>query len=69
MFLSFQSGFSKHHSRGSVLLKCQMISSVDSGNSVILLLLDFSAAFDMVDRDILISCLEYCAGIKGQALN
>ncbi len=40
MFHSFQSGFSKHHSRGSVLLKCQMISSVDSGNSVILLLLD-----------------------------
>jgi len=42
--------------------------SLISGNSAILVLLDLSVAFDKVDHDILLSCLEKCVGIQGTAL-
>ena len=42
---------------------------VDNGSSVILLLLDLSAAFDTVDHDILLSRLSGRFGIKGSALS
>ena len=41
---------------------------MDSGDSAVLLQLDFSAAFDTVDHNILASHLELCAGIKGAVL-
>jgi len=42
--------------------------ATDSGDCVILVLLDLTAAFDTVDHEILISCLERWVGIKGIAL-
>lgn len=37
--------------------------------TVILVLLDLSSAFDMVDHDILISQIEQDVGLKGTVLN
>lgn len=71
VFEEFQSGFRKYHSTESALLKVfnDILLSVDSGDSVILLLLDLSAAFDTVDHNILISRLEQCVGIEGCTLD
>ncbi len=46
-----------------------ILLSVDSGDSVILLLLDLTGDIDSVDHIILISQLEQCVGIEGCALN
>lgn len=42
--------------------------TVDPGDHAILVLLDLSAAFYTIDHAILMSRLEYCGGIKGNAL-
>jgi hypothetical protein len=42
--------------------------ALDNGSSVILLLLDLSAAFDTIDHKILLHRLEHVFGIKGTAL-
>lgn len=56
----------KYHSTKSALLKVlnYIISTVNSGDHAILVLLDLSAAFDTVDHNILISLLEHYDGIK-----
>ncbi len=70
VFETFQSGFRKQHSTESALLRVlnDILLSIDTGNSVVLLLLDLSAAFDTVDHSILISRLEHCVGIGGSVL-
>ncbi len=70
VFETFQSGFRKPHSTESALLRVlnYILLSIDAGNSVVLLLLDLSAAFDTVDHSILISRLEHCVGIGSSVL-
>lgn len=66
LFETFQSGFRKLHSTESALLRVlnDILLSVDSGNLVVHLLLDLSAAYDTVDQ-----CLEHYIGLKGCVLN
>ena len=68
---SLQSEFKKHHSTETDLVKVQndILQTIDSQsqNSVILVLLDLSAAFDMVDHEILLRRLSSRYGITGKA--
>ena len=45
-----------------------MLRSLDEGNPVVLVLLDLSAAFDVIDRDILFERLETSYGITADVL-
>jgi len=66
----FQSGFKSAHSTESALLRVlnDIYRSTDTGDSVALVLLDLSAAFDTIDHSILISRLECDVGLKGIVL-
>ena len=66
---SLQSGIKKHHSTETALVKVQndILQATDNQNSVILVLLDLSAAFDTVDHEILIRKFSSRYGITGKA--
>jgi Reverse transcriptase (RNA-dependent DNA polymerase) len=64
------SGFGLSHSIETAVLKVlsDLFNAVDSGDIGVLMLLDLSAAFDTVDRDILLKRLERTFGVSGTAL-
>ena len=66
----FQSGFRKHHSTESALLRVSndIMMASDAGDCVVLVLLDLSAAFDTVDHAIMLDRLREWVGISGSAL-
>ena len=66
----YQSGYKKHHSCETALLKItnDMMNSIHNNDMVALILLDLSAAFDTVDHKILINKLKKQFGISGNAL-
>ncbi len=68
---STQSGFRRHHSTETAVVKVynDIVLALDSGLITALLLLDFSAAFDCVDHGILLRLLEYQFGITSTALH
>ena len=65
----FQSAYKLHHSTETTLVRVQndIARAIDSNKSVLLLLLDLSAAFDTVDHTILLSRLFHRFGVKGNA--
>ena len=65
----YQSAYKARHSTETALVEVQndILRAIDDRNSVILLLIDLSAAFDTVDHDILLSRLTTCFGITGRA--
>ena len=67
----FQSGFKCMHSTESALLRVfnDILLSTDSGEHVILVLLDLTAAFDTVDHNILVTRLRHLVGLRGTALH
>ena len=69
LYSEFQSAYRKHHSNETALLRVQndILLAVDLGYEVILVLLDFTAAFDTIDHSILLTRLEQRFGIFGKA--
>ena len=65
-----QSAYRKGHSTETALLRVHndIISAVDKGYGVVLVLLDLSAAFDTVDHTILLTFLKEHVGVDGDAL-
>ena len=65
-----QSAYRKHHSTETLLIKVQndILESLDHGYATILVMLDISAAFDVVDHQRLLCRHEELFGIKGIAL-
>jgi hypothetical protein len=70
LFCPVQSAYRSKHSTETALLKIQsdILTTLDSGKGVILVLLDLSAAFDTIDHDILVSRLHSRIGVEGPAL-
>ncbi|KAK7933964.1 hypothetical protein WMY93_004860 [Mugilogobius chulae] len=66
----FQSGFRSRHSTESALLKVHndILTVLDTKKSVMLLMLDLTAAFDTVDHAVLLSRLAQHVGLQGSVL-
>ena len=67
---TFQSAYKAFHSSETALVRVHndILTAIDNNNTVILLLLDLSAAFDTVDHSILLSRLSSRFEIKGTVL-
>ncbi|CAB4003243.1 Hypothetical predicted protein [Paramuricea clavata] len=67
----FQCAYKPCHSTETALLRVQndILQALDNGDSVILVLLDLSAAFDTVDRLMLLTRLSKRFGIRGRVLD
>ena len=67
----FQSAYHAHHSTETALLRVynDIAMSIDNQKSVVLALLDLSAAFDTVDHSLLLARLSTRFGICDQALD
>ena len=68
---AIQSGFRRSHSTETAVLKVynDTVLASDKGEVTVLLLFDYSAAFDTVDHGILLSILEKSFGVTGTALD
>ena len=66
---TFQSAYKNFHSTKTALVRVQndILCAIDNNESVILLLLDLSAAFDTVDHSILLSRLHDRFGVNRTA--
>ncbi len=66
-----QSAYKEAHSTETALLRVQndVLSAVDNGKAVFLVLLDLSSAFDTVDHELLLLFLEKYVGLRGPVLN
>ena len=67
---TFQSAYKNFHSIETALVRVQndILCAIDNNESVILLLLDLSAAFDTVDHSIMLSRLRDRFGVNGTVL-
>ena len=68
--VAFQSGYRKHHSTKSALLRVSndILRAIDDNSTALRLLFDLSASFDTVNHVILLNRLRDRFGIKGTAL-
>jgi len=66
----YQSAYCRGHSTETALLKVHsdIAESLDEGSMTALIMLDLSAAFDVIDHPLLLKRLELSFGIKEKAL-
>ncbi len=66
----FQSAYRKYHSLEIAVLRVQndILMHLDKSDTVMLVLLDLSAAFDTIDHEILFKRMAKRGGIKGKVL-
>ncbi len=71
IFKKFQSGFCKHHSTETALLKVtnDLLMNADAGLCSVFVLLNLSSAFDTVNHAILLHRLQHWVGISGTVLS
>ena len=69
-FEKFQSAYCTKHSAKTALVRVreEILKFMDTGEIVCLLLLDLSAAFDTIDRAVLLSHVKYRFGCGGKGL-
>jgi len=69
-FNPFQSAYRTHYSTETALLHTldKIYSAADVGRPTVLVSLDLSAAFDVIDHSILLDRLQYSFGVSGTAL-
>lgn len=67
----FQSAYKELHSTETALLRVQndVLRAIDNRESVFLVMIDLSAAFDTIDHSVMLSLLKNSFGIEGTALN
>jgi hypothetical protein len=67
---TFQSAYKTSHSTETALLRVKndMLTELDDGKAIMLVLLDLSSAFDTIDHNILIKRMQREFGITGSAL-
>jgi len=70
LFDKYQSAYRAAHTTETTLLRVHhdITSALDKGFTVALVMLDQSAAFDVIDHDILLQRLKFAFGSSGRAL-
>ena len=70
-FSKFQSAYRQNHSTETALTRIynDIVEYLDKGNSVVLILLDLSAAFDTIDQHMLLDRLKSYFKLSGNVLN
>jgi len=71
LFDKYQSAYHAAHSTETALLRVHhdITSALDKGSTVALVMLDQSAAFDVIDHDILCSALNLPSAFQAKLLN
>lgn len=71
LYDNVQSAYRAYHSTETALLRVHhdITSALDKNCCTVLLMLDLSAAFDVIDHNILLNRLEFSFGISGTALS
>ena len=71
LFSSFQSAYRPGHSTETAILKVvnDLLLAMDEDKLSVLVLLNLPAAFNIIDHDTLLYCLQHVFGIQGTVLS